>query len=230
MFFIKQTVKTRLYLIRLIKYLNSSIDNSYKLGSYIAILNYKLSQINISHDNKITKISNLYYDILHDIINENKYHIFNKILSPYVNYEILFKLFNDKLLKQSKKNLFSFFRGYYFCYLNLYSTNLVSTTAQKYSYFVLYDFHPRYLEYIYNNILNLENAKYIHIYNKTEYDKYSINDITDDIDYKLVIKYKSKYYNKIFQNFFSIFFYNIYTTNNLKKEDEIALFHKYLLN
>lgn len=227
MFFIKQTIKTNIYLRKLFKYLNSNIDNAYSLGSYIAILNYKLSQ---SHDITITNVSNLYYDILHDIINEKTDHIFHKILSPYINYDLFFRKFNYKLLQQSKKNIFSFFRGYYFCYLNLYSTNLLSIHPQKYSYFVLYDFHPIYLEYIYKHILTLENAKYIHIYNKTDYDKYSINDITDDIDYKLVIKFKSKYYNKIFKNFFTLLFYKINDINMLKKEDEIALYHKYLLN
>jgi hypothetical protein len=226
MFFIKKTIITKIYLNRLFKYLTKSTDNANILGSYIAQLNYQLSINRHLLDNG----NQLYNDILLNIINNDANHIFNKILSPYITYGEFFKYFNYKLLKQKKIHIFSFFRGYYLCDLNLYSTNLISNVVYKYSYFVLYDFHPIYLEYIYKHALTLENAKYIHIYNKTDYDKYSINDITDDISYKLVIKYKSKFYNKIFYNFMKLFFYNIYNTNTLKREDEIALYYKYLLN
>jgi len=60
-------------------------------------------------------------------------------------------------------------------------------------YFVLYDFHNIYLDYIYMTIINEYNYNLdIKYHNTSEYDKYSINDITDMIQYKLIFKHKNK--------------------------------------
>ena len=77
-------------------------------------------------------------------------------------------------------------------------------------YFVLYDFNTEYLDYIYYNIL--QSVKYpakIKYLKNTHSDKYSINDLTDTIPYKLVFLHKTKYYHNIIYKILSLLFTSI---------------------
>ena len=130
-----------------------------------------------------------------------------------INISYFFYKFNQNLYKLQKKYLYSYFRGYYINTLYLYSTNMDTkniTLCNSNLYFVLYDFNTDYLDYIYYNIL--QSVKYpakIKYLKNTHSDKYSINDLTDTIPYKLVFLHKTKYYHNIIYKILSLLFTSI---------------------
>lgn len=155
--------------------------------------------------------------------------IYNLDLNNFIN------LFNKKLFKLPVNIIFSFLRGYYFNNLMLYSTNIQLNKNENENenriiqnknlslYFVLYDFHDKYLNYIYNFIINKvkfnPKIKFL-IHNGI--DKYSINELTDNTPYKMVFLHKSKYYNNIiYQLLFYLFndskYHYLYKNNNLNE-------------
>ena len=99
------------------------------------------------------------------------------------------------LIKIKKEYLSSFLRGYYLNILDLYSTN-INYYYIDHNYFVLYDYHPYLLLLIYKIIVkdHILSYKIKLLFNYIE-DKYSINETTEDCNYKLIFIHKSKYYN-----------------------------------
>lgn len=198
----------------------SNIGKEFSLFYFYLFNNNYLLQ-NPKDSNKCFK-DGIYY-LIHQINTNYNLNLSNKKLN-YIDFNKFVKLFNKQLFKLPYKTLFSFFRGYYINHLYLYSTNINNNNSKIYNlhnnflYFVIYDFHDDYLKFIYYFILN--NIKYypkIKFLINTTIDKYSINELTDKIPYKLVLLHKTKYYNNIIYDFLNYLFYDIYNNNELNE-------------
>lgn len=222
MYSIKQSLITHLIINKLINYIKKDRCNATNIGMEISLYNFH------KYNNNCNKIG---ISILTD---NSFYYLINQINTNYnlnisltnisiINKKKFFTKFNKKIYRLNKYLLYSFFRGYYFNNLYLYSTNINlnnTTNTNKSLYFVLYDFNSEYLKFIYFYIINLIpfNPKIKFLLN-TNIDKYSINELTDNIPYKLVFLHKTKYYNNIIYTLLSNFFYNIYSSENLNDEE-----------
>jgi hypothetical protein len=231
MYNIKQYLIINTLVNHIINYIKLSINNSFKIGqeisSYYSFIYTKLKAIpNYSFTLKNLIIYQSFYLFI-DVLNTNYGFKFplNKIST--VNITQFFYKFNKKLYKLKNIYIYSYLRGYYINALHLYSTNLnlVNLKSEDIElYFVLYDFNSFYLDYIYYNILNLIKfpAKIKYLKN-TSYDKYSINDMTDTMPYKLVFLHKTKYYNNIIQKILLLLFSDI-TNDKYLSDDESYLY------
>ncbi len=229
MYLIKQYLITNKTIRKIIKYILQSNKNAYQIGLEFSLLYYYIYEEQKYNTNNINIIINNF------LVNTNENDIkIKEYLLSSINYYIFLNKFNKKLFKINKERLSSFFRGYYINTLNLYGTNIMISKKsderyqiinEDYIYFVLYDFHNIYLDFIYSNILNLTKfpckIKYLV---STEYDKYSINEITDDINYKLVFIHKKKYYNNSIKLILNYLFMNIKVESELYNIDEINIF------
>ena len=212
MYLIKQYIIINRLINKLIYYIKISPANSSNIGKEISLYNYQIYK-NLPN-------SNLQYTIKY----QSFYYLINQLNLEYdlnisvndisiINISHFFYKFNQKLYKLQKNNLYSYFRGYYINTLYLYSTNMDTkniTLCNSNLYFVLYDFNTDYLDYIYYNIL--QSVKYpakIKYLKNTHSDKYSINDLTDTIPYKLVFLHKTKYYHNIIYKILSLLFTSI---------------------
>lgn len=237
MFLIKQSIITTIILHKIINFVKKSPTNASNIGKEISIFyhnvynynNNNLSQPQSTNDS--IKIYNyVFYHLINQLNNNYQMNISLKNIL-FINSIRFFNKLNNKLYKLNKKILYSYFRGYYINNLYLYSTNITRKHIQSNNsqlYFVLYDFNPTYLEYIYKDILSSINFHpKIKFLLNTHIDKYSINDLTDNIPYKLVCLHKTKYYYNIISKLFSFFFYNIndYELN----EDELHVHQLYNL-
>lgn len=175
------------------------MEKAYNFGNEMSLLYYFLNEEN--------NTTNLNINILNFIKNydENKKlnSLIFKFFTPLIDYKKFLKKLQIKILKIKNINILkSYFHGYYFGSLDIYGTNinksyLDNSQILNYQYyFVLYDYHTLYLNFIfkYINTLSILPCK-IKFLIKYEYDKYSINEITDDIKYKLVFIHKKKYFN-----------------------------------
>ena len=212
MYLIKQYIIINRLINKLIYYIKISPANSSNIGKEISLYNYQIYK-NLPN-------SNLQYTIKY----QSFYYLINQLNLEYdlnisvnnisiINISHFFYKFNQKLYKLQKKYLYSYFRGYYINTLYLYSTNMDTkniTLCNSNLYFVLYDFNTDYLDYIYYNILQSVKypAKIKYLKNTHSY-KYSINDLTDTIPYKLVFLHKTKYYHNIIYKILSLLFTSI---------------------
>lgn len=236
MYLIKQYIIINRLINKLINYIKISQANSSNIGKEISLYNYQIyNQTNLSIN--LNTNSNLQYTIKYKSFNYliNQLNLTYDLNIPINNISIInishfFYKFNQKLYKLQKKYLYSYFRGYYINTLYLYSTNMDTKNiiaCNSNLYFVLYDFNTEYLDYIYNNIL--QSVKYpakIKYLKNTYADKYSINDLTDTIPYKLVFLHKTKYYNNIIYKILSILFTSIDNDRYLN-DDELDLYSLY---
>jgi hypothetical protein len=235
MYLIKQYLITNKAIRKIIKYILKSNYNAYQIGFEFSLLYYFIYEDQKNYNNNINiSVKNFLFKALDE---ETKLEIL-KWLSPIINYNKFFKKFNDKLLNINMTRLSSFFRGYYINNLNLYGTNIIINQildTENYQicndfsiYFVLYDFHNIYLDFIYHKIINMNHfpckIKYLIA---SDYDKYSINEITDDINYRLVFIHKKKYYNNSIKLILNLLFYNVVNTYSLNNEEELKLYKIY---
>lgn len=246
MYLIKQYLITTQTIRKIIKYILLSNENAYQIGLEISLLYYFIyDEKKHNKSNQSNNINTIVQEFLvnsNNLIDNNTKLILLDYLTIKINYNNFFYKFNKKLFTIDKERLSSFFRGYYLNALDLYATNIVFdynnnldcynkldlNTFESY-YIVLYDFHSIYLDYIYRQLL--KNSNYVSYKIKflisTEYDKYSISDITDDTNFKLVFLHKKKYYYNSLKYFLTYLFYNIKSLDNLIHEDEIKLFKLY---
>lgn len=234
MYLIKQYLIINRLINKLINYIKTSKYNASKIGKEISLYNYQIYNQTIS---SVIQNSNLQYSIKY----RSFYYLINQLNTDYdlnislndlsiINITHFFYKFNKKLYKLKKEYLYSYFRGYYINTLYLYSTNMDTqniTLCNSKLYFVLYDFNTEYLDYIYHNVLQLINfpAKLKYLKN-THSDKYSINDLTDTIPYKLVFLHKTKYYHNIIFIILSLLFSSIEDERDLN-DDELNVYTLY---
>lgn len=239
MYLIKQYLITNRAIKKIIKFILESNINAYQIGLEISLLYYFIYEEQKSEIDNNKNLQLIICNFLfknNDNLNNSQELKLLKFLSPLINYNIFFNKFNKQLFKITKEKLTSYFRGYYINVLNLYGNNIMlnklenniyKITNDEY-YFVLYDFHNIYLNYIYSSILNKSNfpckIKYLI---STYYDKYSINEITDDINYRLVFVHKKKYYINSVKLLLEFLFYNITNIDKLQTEDEKNVFKIY---
>ena len=224
MYLIKQYFIINSTIRKIINLLLKSNELSYNIGFEFALLYYCIYKESGSNMNSV--IQNFLLNI------NKKDYIIIKLFNPLINYTIFFEKFNKQLFKLPNNILGPFFRGYYINNLYLYGTNITlfkeirdsEEDISKIYYFVLYDFHNLYLEHIYSQILKLSKFPCkIKFLRKSAYDKYSINDITDDINYKLVFLHKSKYYNNSIKYIFQYLFEDISKEKNIYANGEILM-------
>lgn len=236
MFLIKQSIITTIILHKIINFIKKSPTNASKIGKEISIFYHNVYNCSNDyyHNDSSRDLNKIYNYIFYHLINQlNKNYKMNISLKNilFINSIRFFKKFNLKLFKLKKNLLYSYFRGYYINHLLLYSTNITRKNIQLYDtqlYFVLYDFNSIYLEYIYKDIISsiIFQPKIKFLLN-TYNDKYSINDLTDNIPYKLVFLHKTKYYYNIITKFLSLLFYN---DDNLNEEElEVCKFYDLML-
>ena len=236
MYIIKQYIIINRLINKLINYIKISQTHSSNIGKVLSLYNYKIyNQTNLSINPNTN--SNLQYTIKY----QSFYSLINQLNVEYdlnisvnnisiINISHFFYKFNQKIYKLQKKYLYSYFRGYYINTLYLYSTNMDTTnivSCNSNLYFVLYDFNTEYLDYIYNTIL--QSVKFpakIKYLKNTYSDKYSINDLTDTIPYKLVFLHKTKYYHNIIYKILSLLFTSIDNDGYLN-DDELNLYTLY---
>lgn len=228
MYLIKQYIITNRLINKILNYIKFSLNNASNIGKEISLYNYKIyEQISNGLYNNINVKSNRHYTIIYHAF----YHLINKLNEEYnlnislnnlsiINISHFFYKFNHKLYKLKQEYIYSYLRGYYINKLDIYSTNINSCNINSTNtnlYFVLYDFNNEYLDYLYNKILNSVNFPAKIKYLKNTYsDKYSINDLTDTIPYKLVFLHKTKYYHNIIYELLSLLFlYN--NTDNINR-------------
>lgn len=223
MYLIKQYIITNRLINKILNYIKFSLGNASNIGKEIALYNYNIyEQMSNRLNNNINTKSNRHYTIIYHAF----YNLINKLNKEYnlnislnnlsiINISHFFYKFNRKLYKLKQNYIYSYLRGYYINKLDIYSSNINSSNINSTNanlYFVLYDFNNEYLDYIYNKILNSINFPAKIKYLKNTYsDKYSINDLTDTIPYKLVFLHKIKYYNNIIYELLSLLF--LHTTN-----------------
>lgn len=231
MYLIKQYITINRVINKLINYIKYSIPNATKIGKEISLYNYNIYD-------QMLLISKQTAYLQHNIKYQALYHFIEKLNSDcnlnlslddisIINVPHFFYKFNKKLYKLKKIHIYSYLRGYYINNLYIYSTNMNTyniTLFDSNLYFVLYDFNTEYLDYIYYNVL--KSIKYppkIKYLKNTYLDKYSINEITDIIPYKLVFVHKNKYYHNIIKVILSLLFTSINDELDLN-DDEINLF------
>lgn len=221
--------------------MKKSTTNSSKIGKEFSLFYFYIFNNTNLLSSKETDLILLKNSVYHLIVKLNTNFNLNYKNKSINNVDLhnFINLFNKKLFKLPINIIFSFLRGYYFNNLILYSTNIKLNNNNNKNlllYFVLYDFHDKYLNYIYYFIIN--NVKFnpkIKFLIHSGIDKYSINELTDNTPYKLVFLHKSKYYNNvIYQLLFYLFndFKNIYLdkNNNLNEiftDDEYHVYNIY---
>lgn len=227
---IKNSIITNVIIYKIIYYMKQSINNSSSIGKevsqyYFNIYNFNNYTINSDNSNE-TK--NMFYYFINQLNINTNLNISIKYIS-LINTNKFFNKLNKKIYKLNQIYISSYFRGYYFNNLYLYSTNLNLSNTTSDFYFVLYDFNIQYLDFIYTNILNsisfIPKIKYLL---NTYIDKYSINELTDTIPYKLVFLHKKKYYKNIINILLNFLFYDIFDENQLNN-DEKYVFQLYNL-
>jgi hypothetical protein len=181
--------KTRSAIKKTISYIKKNKDNAFQMGREFCTI-YSI----LYEEFKKNELFNTYdiWDSLLKIIGFK-----DMIIYEFVNKEIDFPKYfskcNLKILTLNSTLLSSYFRGYYINDLNLYSTNI---SANKFNetnqYFVLYDNHYHYLLFIYNYLsTNHTNTMHgIHMQLNDKLDKYSINEESDEMCYKLIFEKK----------------------------------------
>lgn len=218
---IKRKIITYFAIYKIIQKIKKSRYYAYNIGKELFIITQFL------YNKEIT--NNTYEDLIR--LNGIEDFIVFKYLYSDIIFDNFIQILSNKIFNKKIKYLTYFLRGYYLNNINsLYSTN-INKKYLNFNYFVLYDFHPYFLEQIYKyiNLNNTINNKIKFLINLDE-DKYSINDFTDKCIYKLVFIHKIKYYNNSIKNLLKFIFYNINDINKLDNNEEKRLFNIYYYN
>jgi hypothetical protein len=96
------------------------------------------------------------------------------------------------------------------------------------SYCVIYDYHTHYITFIYEfikkiYIINID----INLELNNPYDIYSIDNETNNTNYKLIINHQPYHFNNPILDLFELFYYNITDINDLTDSVDINLYQKY---
>lgn len=175
-------IYTNIAVFRTMRYIKRSNENSFKIGRELCALfcilysEFKKNSM-FSTDNTWDTFTS---------VNGFDHMILTRFISGSVDFPKYFSKCNYKILKMDPRRLSSFFRGYYINDINLFSTNINELNSTN-KYFVLYDTHYHYLLFIYNYL----EARGVHIQLNDTADKYSINEDSDSMCYKLIFEKKN---------------------------------------
>ena len=130
-------------------------------------------------------------------------------------------------MKLKDKYLWCYLRGYYINELDISNTNL--NGDKKKIWFILYDFHLHYLLFIYKFMnMDLNNKGDIELLLNNHYDQYSINYVTDELNYKIVFIHEPEKLNDSIKNILKMFYLNITSEDELFNKDDILMYKKYI--
>ena len=220
---IKKRIITDRIINKIIKFIKKSHINAYIIGKEIMYIYSLLYNLYKENDGNYDIDSNFYYDLI-NIKDFNKTFLFD-LISNNVLFSSFFTKLNIKIFKLKNQFMWYYLRGYFINDLEflVFHINKYNT-----SYCVLYDYHIHYVIFIYefmkkiyiNNIdmnIELNNA----------FDIYSVDNETNNANYKLIINHKpSDFYNPIL-DLFELFYYNINDINDLHDVTDINLYQKY---
>lgn len=223
---IKQKISTFISIYRIIKFIKQSKKNSYIIGYEMAsIYSFLYNKYKHTYDN-ITLYNSNIYNILLTYSNYRNFEI-SKFLKKNNDFSKLFSMLNIKILELDYRYLWSYLRGYYINELDIYNINLFN--EKKEFWFILYDFHLHYLLFIYNFMnKDYKNIGNINFLLNNQYDNYSINDITDNLNYKMVFIHNSNKINNSIANILNMFYSEITSESELYNEEDITLYRNYI--
>ena len=220
---IKRSAKTKYAVYKILKYIKKSQLNAYTIGNEIVYIYYILYNIYKVNEGEYS-INDNFYKILS---NDRKYNtlVLSNILSKDILYNEFFTKLNIKIFKLDSIFIWYFIRGYYINDLEIFSVNL-----NKYnkSYCVIYDFHIHYITFIYEFLSSMHvNNINITLELNNSFDIYSLNDITDGINYKLIMNHTPSDINNPILDLLDLFYNNIHYKEELYRDCDINLFKKY---
>lgn len=218
----KQKIATYISIYRIIKFIKKSKKNSFNIGNEIAII-YCL----IYNDFKcMPDISLDIYNLLLNHPDYNKY-IISKFLNKNIDFSNFFSMLNIKILKLKDTILWTYLRGYYINDLYIYNTNLNDDKNQY--WFILYDFHLHYLLFIYTFMnKDFKNTRDIDFLLNNYYDNYSINEVTDELNYKMLFIHDLNKFNDSIKNILGMFYIDVKLESELFSKDDVLMYKKYI--
>jgi hypothetical protein len=220
---IKNRIITKKKINKIVKYIKKSHINAYIIGKEIMQIYSLLFNIYKENDGNYDIDSNFYYYLINSK-DFNKTYLFD-IISKNILFSEFFTKLNIKIFKLKNEFIWYYLRGYFVNDLEflVFHINKFNT-----SYCVIYDYHIHYITFIY------EFLKKIYIQNidmnlelNNSYDIYSLDNETNNTNYKLIINHQPHNFNNPILDLFELFYYNINNVNELTDDADIALYQKY---
>ena len=220
---IKNRIITKKKINKIVKYIKKSHINAYIIGKEIMQIYSLLFNIYKENDGNYDIDLNFYYYLINSK-DFNKTYLFD-IISKNIIFSEFFTKLNIKIFKLKNEFIWYYLRGYFVNDLEflVFHINKFNT-----SYCVIYDYHIHYITFIY------EFLKKIYIQNidmnlelNNAYDIYSIDNETNNTNYKLIINHQPHNFNNPILDLFELFYYNINNINELTDDADIALYKKY---
>jgi hypothetical protein len=223
----KQTLATYISIYRIIKFIKKSKKNSFIIGNEMSSI-YFLIYSKFKH---LTDIDSRLYNlnIYHLLLEQSDYNKFkiSNFLNKNINFSKFFSILNTKILKLKDSYLWSYLRGYYINELDISNTNL--NDDKKKFWFVLYDFHLHYLLFIYRFMnKDINNKGDIELLLNNHYDQYSINYVTDELNYKMLFIHEPEKLNDSIKNILKMFYLSTNSEDQLFNKDDILMYKKYI--
>lgn len=216
--FLSKDIATYLAIKRTIKKINKNYELAFKIGKELSIIYYKI-YINLRSDDLLN--FEYIYNIISSIFNYNDF-VLSKIINQNIDYSRYFSKINIKLLQLDIKCISVFMRGYYLNDMTSYSTNI--TCKDSNIWFVLYDNQYHYLLFIYNYLNNNYTSSYIKLLLNDKNDTYSINDESNELQYKLIFQKNNYDFIDSIKLILDFFYKDIIATYN---EDDAKLYRIY---
>jgi hypothetical protein len=223
---IKKKIITYITINKILKFIKESHINAYIIGKEIIYIYSLLYNIYKQKEGNYDIDGEFYY-YLNGNIEYNKFYLCD-LLSKDIIFSQFFVKLNKKIFKLQDQFTWYFLRGYFVNDFELIACNLNNTPSANNSYIVMYDYHIHYLTFIY------EFMKNIYIYNidinvelNNHFDIYTINEITNEMNYKLIINHAQSNYNNPILDLFELLYQNIEDYTELVDNNDINLFKKY---
>lgn len=209
---------TNIAVFRAMRFIKKNNENAFKIGREFCSLFYII--YSEFRRNSIYSTGNIWESF-------NNTEGFNNMLlydfiGPRTDFPMFFSKCNLKILQLKASRLSSFFRGYYINDINLFSTNISDNSVDK--FIVLYDNHYHYLLFLYNYL----SSKGTSIKLNDAADKYSINEDSDAMCYKLIFEKKNYDFIDPIKNLLNFLYTSVENNYDCMGEDDRMLFNRYL--
>ena len=220
---LKKRITTNIVINKIIKFIKKSHINAYTIGKEIMYIYSVLFNIYKQNDGNYNIDCDFYYYLINSK-DFNKTYLFD-LFSKNMLFSEFFTKLNIKIFKLKNEFIWYYLRGYYINDLEflVFHMNKFNT-----SYCVIYDYHIHYITFIY------EFMKKIYIHNidmnlelNNAYDIYSIDNETNNTNYKLIINHQPSNFNNPILDLFELFYYNINDIDDLNDKNDKIMFQKY---
>lgn len=209
---------TNVAVFRAMRYIKKNDENAFRMGREFCSLFYII--YSEFKKNSMYAVHNAWDSI--NSFNGFDLMVVSEFVSRNVDFSKFFSKCNIKILQLSPDRLSSFFRGYYVNDLNLFSTNINENVDN--TFIVLYDCHYHYLLFLFNYLF----GKGIEIQLNDAADKYSINEDSDAMCYKLVFEKKNYDFIDPVKNLLNFLYTSVEDHYDCIGDDDKALFNKYI--